>query len=60
MFGAFISLGLFEDVWDIWDVGDGVGDLGWDAYEGYARLFNMATAADKVAAADKAAATTNY
>ena len=30
--------------------------LGWDAYEGHARLFNMAVAADKVAATEKATA----
>ena len=56
VFGAFISSGLFEDVWDVWGVEEDVGDLGWDAYEGYARLFNMAAATDKVAATDKAAA----
>ena len=38
--GAFISSGLFEDVWDVWDVEEDVGDLGWDAYEGHARLSN--------------------
>jgi hypothetical protein len=46
MFGTYISPGLFEDV----------GDLGLDAYEGYERLLNMAAAAEKAAAANKAAA----
>ena len=31
VFGAFVSPGLFEDAWDVWDVREDVGGLGWAA-----------------------------
>ena len=49
-----ISPGLFEDVWDVWDVGEDMGGLGWAAAA--ANKTAAAAAATNEAAAEEAAA----
>ena len=48
MFGAFISGGMFEDMWDVWDVEeDGLDIRLVRCYEGYERVLHKAALATK-------------